>query len=171
MQNSIVLFIFFVLGWEYVFWANLVEKIKIVNLSSNLVLRLIRKSRIQWWYSSFLVLAGSTRFSEIFFEKSVLFVEPRLIQICRIRWWFSFFFFRLFWANFVYVKFDGGVHFFCFRPYFVSFTQKIHLAFWCYVINLLAVYSQSHKTSGFSCVNLNSIYNYYFVSVSYFYLV
>ena len=33
-----------------------------------------------------------------------------------------------------------------FRPYFASFFQKSHLAFWCYVINLSAVYSQRLET-------------------------
>ena len=41
MQNSVVMFTFSVLSWKYPFWVNLVQKIKIVSLSSKLGLRLI----------------------------------------------------------------------------------------------------------------------------------
>ena len=41
MQNSIVMFILFVLEWKHPFWANLVQIIKIVGLNRNVVLRLI----------------------------------------------------------------------------------------------------------------------------------
>ena len=33
MQNSMAMFTFSILGQEYLFWANLVRKIKIVSLS------------------------------------------------------------------------------------------------------------------------------------------
>ena len=49
MQNSIVLFTFFVFNLKYPFWQNLVEKDKIVNLIWNLVPRLFRTCSIQWW--------------------------------------------------------------------------------------------------------------------------
>ena len=63
MQNSLVMFTFSVfnwkyfagqiswkyLDWKYQFDANLVQKIKIVCLSWNLVPRLIWICRIQWW--------------------------------------------------------------------------------------------------------------------------
>ena len=39
--------------WKNLFWANLVQKIKIVGLGWNLVSRLIRICRIQWWCSLF----------------------------------------------------------------------------------------------------------------------
>ena len=42
MQNSVVVFSFSVLDRKNPFWANLVQKIKIVSLSWNLVPRLIR---------------------------------------------------------------------------------------------------------------------------------
>ena len=58
-----------------------------------------------------------------------------------------------------YVKFDFGVHFFCFRPFFASFVPKIHLAFWCYLINLPAVYSQRLEASGFFLFRGNVISN------------
>ena len=53
MQNSTVVFTFSILAKEYLFCANLVRKIKIVSLSWNLVARLIRIRRIQWWCSLF----------------------------------------------------------------------------------------------------------------------
>ena len=48
MQNSMVIFILFVLDWKYHFWTNMVQKIKIVSLSWNLGPLLIRICRIQW---------------------------------------------------------------------------------------------------------------------------
>ena len=38
----------FFFDWKYPFWANLVQKIKIISLSLNLVPTLIRICRIQW---------------------------------------------------------------------------------------------------------------------------
>ena len=46
MMNSIVMFTFSVLDRKYPFWPNLVQNIKIVSLSLNLVPRLIRICRI-----------------------------------------------------------------------------------------------------------------------------
>ena len=48
MQNSMVVFTFFVFKGKYPFQANLVQKIKIITLSRNLVAALIRICRIQW---------------------------------------------------------------------------------------------------------------------------
>ena len=50
--NSMVTFTFSVLDQKYPFWANLVQKYKIVCLSWNLVPRLIRTSKFE--YSRFL---------------------------------------------------------------------------------------------------------------------
>ena len=44
---------FSVLERKHPFWVNLVQKIKIVSLSWNLVPRLIRTCRIQWWCAFF----------------------------------------------------------------------------------------------------------------------
>ena len=55
---------------------------------------------------------------------------PRLIWICNILSWCSIFYFR---------------------PLFASF---LNLAFWCYLINLVAVYSQRLEASGFSCFHI-----------------
>ena len=37
--------------------------------------------------------------------------------------------------------------------FFVNFVEKNHLAFWCYLINLLPVYLQRLEASGFPCFN------------------
>ena len=50
MQNSMVMFIYFVFDWKYPFLANLVQKVKIISWSWNLVPGLIRIYRIQWCY-------------------------------------------------------------------------------------------------------------------------
>ena len=72
MQNSMMLFTFFVFEWKYPFWANLVQKIKIISLSWKLVPTLIRACKIQWWYSLFLFLIGNTLFGQIWSKKSKL---------------------------------------------------------------------------------------------------
>ena len=46
--NSVVQFTFSVLEGKHPFWANLVQKIKIVSLSWNLIASLIRICRIKW---------------------------------------------------------------------------------------------------------------------------
>ena len=54
LQNSMVVFIFSVFDGKHPFWANVVQKIKIVSLRWNLVPRLIWICRIQWCSSRFL---------------------------------------------------------------------------------------------------------------------
>ena len=49
-----MVFTFFVFDRRCSFLANLVQKIKIVSLRINLIPRLIRTCRIQWWRSLFL---------------------------------------------------------------------------------------------------------------------
>ena len=88
--------IFFIfLDRKYTFWVNLVQKIKIVSLSWNLL--------------------------------------PKLFRICKIQWWWSLFLWEALLA---------------------SFVRKIHLVFWCYLINFPTVYLQRLEASGFSCFNL-----------------
>ena len=58
---------FFVFDRKHPFWANLVKKkrkkkIKSVSVSGNLVLRLIRVCRIQWWRSLVPFLTRNTLF-------------------------------------------------------------------------------------------------------------
>ena len=62
MQSSMVMFIYFVFDWKYPFWANLVQKSKIISSSWNLVPGLIRICRIQWCCSRFLFLSGKNAF-------------------------------------------------------------------------------------------------------------
>ena len=60
MENWMALFAFSGLDRKHPFCANLVQKIKIVSLSWNLVPRLIRICKIEWWCSLFPFLARST---------------------------------------------------------------------------------------------------------------
>ena len=48
MQNWVDMFIFSAFGRKYPLWANLIQKIKIISLSWNLVSTLTRICRIQW---------------------------------------------------------------------------------------------------------------------------
>ena len=89
MKNLMVAFTLFVLGRIYPFWANFVEKIRIVSLSWNLVPLvpiLIRICIIQCFTILFLVIFGpkiqivSLRWNSV----------QSLIQICRIWWKYLF---------------------------------------------------------------------------------
>ena len=53
LKNSIVMFTFSVFDRKHPFWANLVQKFKVVCLKWNLVPRPIRICRIQWGCSTF----------------------------------------------------------------------------------------------------------------------
>ena len=132
MQNSMSVFFTSVLGWKHPFWVNLVQEIKIVSFSWNLRHSLTQIWRTQWWCSLFL-LFNDTRFYGKFVSKyqNVCWswnLEPRLIWKCKIRWLCSFFLFYTF---------------------FCKSCSEIQLAFWCYLINLPAVYSKRLETSGF----------------------
>ena len=126
IQNSMVVFTFFLLDQKYPFLANLVRKIKIVSLSLNLVPRLIRVwrtecrteflqnclkwnsvTRLIWickihkWCSIFLFSTGNTLFGQTWSKRSKLSVLSwnlvlRLIRICN--------------------SMVDNVHFFCCRP-------------------------------------------------------
>ena len=75
MQNLMDLFTFSLFDWKYCFWANLVQKVKITSWSWNLVPRLIRIFRIQWWSSLFVFLIGNTLFEQICSKKLKLLVQ------------------------------------------------------------------------------------------------
>ena len=68
MQNSTVMFTFSVSEWKYPVWANLVQKIKIISLSWNLVPTVIRICRVQWWCPLFLFLIRNTLFGQIWLK-------------------------------------------------------------------------------------------------------
>ena len=65
MQNSMVVFTFFVFNRKRPFWENLVQKIKIVSLGLNLVASLIRICR-------------NTLFAQIWFKMSELSAEAEI---------------------------------------------------------------------------------------------
>ena len=91
-----------VFNWKYLFWVNLVQKLKIISLSWNFVPRLIQICRIPWWCSLFLFLTGNTFLGKFGPKNQNCQFELKLctwlIWICRI------------------MKKICGVHFFCFRP-------------------------------------------------------
>ena len=64
MQNSLALLTFSVLDQKHPFWANVVQKTKIVSLNWNLVPRLIWISRMWWWSSLFLFYTRNTLFGK-----------------------------------------------------------------------------------------------------------
>ena len=72
MQNSMLIFTFSVFDRKFPFWANLVQKIKVISLSWNLVPRLIQICKIQWWCSLFLFSTRNTLFGTIWSKKSKL---------------------------------------------------------------------------------------------------
>ena len=136
MPNSMVMLTFHIFDGKYLCWVNLVQKIKIFSLSPNLILRLIRIWRIHYWCSFFLFLTGSILFGVKFGPKIKTIKYPRLSNI----------------LDYIkYVKFGGDDHFSSFETFFPSFVPKIHLAFWYYLINIAAVYSQRLEASGFPC--------------------
>ena len=69
IQNSLVMFTFFVFLWKYPFWLTFIQKSEIVSLSWNSAPRLIWICRTQWWCSLYLFLTGSNLFLEICFKK------------------------------------------------------------------------------------------------------
>ena len=71
-QDKMAVFTFSVLGLKYSFWANLVQKVKIVSLSWNLGTSLIRICRIDWCCSLFSFVTGNTLFVQIWSKKSKL---------------------------------------------------------------------------------------------------
>ena len=122
MYNSVVVFIFSALDGKPLLWANLVEKIKVVSLSRNLVPRLIRTCTIQWQCSLFLFQTGTILFGQI---------GPKT-QNCQLKLRFGtytnsnmqnamvVFIFVLFLFLFLF--------FFCFLFCFTNLVQKIRIA-------------------------------------------
>ena len=100
MHNSMVMFILSVFDWKYPFWANLVQKVKIISWSWNLVARLIRIYRIQWYCSLFFVFEWKYPFWANTVQKIKIVtlswnLVPTIIRTCRIQWWCSFFLFLI----------------------------------------------------------------------------
>ena len=115
--------LFSVLGRKYTFGANLVQNFKIVSLSWDLVTGLIRICRTQRWCSLFC------------FSPEILFLgkfDPKT-QNCQ---------FKLTFGTYNNSKMKNSMMTFISSVlylFFASFVRKIHLAFWCYLINLPAV--------------------------------
>ena len=95
MQKSMGVSIFAVFHRNYPFWENLVPKLKIVSLSWNLELRLIRMCRIRWWFSFYSFLDWKYLFKVNLVQKSKIaslswHLVLRLFRICKIWWWYFF---------------------------------------------------------------------------------
>ena len=121
------------LDQKYSFWENPL----LLLLSWSMVLILFEYEEFNR-DAYFFCFRQEVSFLGNFFEKVKIIcltwnLESREIGMCRIWWWFSFFFF-----------------FFIFRPDFQFLSQKNYLAFWWYLINLPAVFSQRLQTSTFS---------------------
>ena len=91
IQNSMVIFTFSVFDWKYPFWANLVQKIKVISLSWNLVPTLIRICRIEWWCSLFFIFGRKYPVWDNLVQKIKIVslrcnLIPKLIRICWIQW-------------------------------------------------------------------------------------
>ena len=101
--NSMVILTFSVLGQEYLFWANLVLKIKTVYLRRKFVPRLIGICWIWWWCLLFLVGTENTFFEQMWSKNSKLSfkTDSNVLNLMVI---FNFFILDcrfLFWANLV----------------------------------------------------------------------
>ena len=92
------------------FWANLVQKSKIVSFSWNSVPWLIQICKIQWWCSLLLFQSGNTLLGQIWSKKVEIVsldwnLAPSLIRIWRTQWWRSLLVILTgnitFWANLV----------------------------------------------------------------------
>ena len=86
MPNPMVLFIFslYLFFQKYLSWINLVQNIKIVSLSLNLVSKLMRICRIQWWCSLFLFWTRTILFGQIWSENRNYQFKLKLTSICSL---------------------------------------------------------------------------------------
>ena len=65
IQNAMVMFTFSIFDRKYSLRANLIQKIKIFSLTWNLLPRVIRICRIQWWCSTTLISTENALFGQI----------------------------------------------------------------------------------------------------------
>ena len=91
MQNSMVMFTFSFFVQRYSFLANLAQKVKVVSVSWNLVLKLIWICRIQWQCFTLCVfLIGNTLSGQIWLQiwycLCIMNLVLRIIWICRMQW-------------------------------------------------------------------------------------
>ena len=95
MQNSMAMFIFLVFEWKYPFWANLVQKVKIISWSWNLVARhnsmmLFSFLVFEWKYPFWANLVQKIKILTLSWN-----LVRTLVRTCRIQWWCSFFLFLI----------------------------------------------------------------------------
>ena len=131
MQNSMVMFTFSVFDGKCPFWANLILKLDIVRLSWNL---------LPSWFE---YTAFNRDVHLFFFWPKIPFFSKLDPESCQ---------FKLKLGTLTNLNMQKSMVmfiFFCFWP--SSLVQKINFAFWCYLINLPAVYSQRLEASCFSC--------------------
>ena len=106
-----MLFTFSILAQKHHFWANQVKNIKIFTLSQTLILKLIRRCRIQWYCYLCLFQTGNTLFGRFWSKNSKMSILAEF--------WYL--------GQFKYTKFNGAVYFFCFRletPVLAKFGTK-----------------------------------------------
>ena len=123
MQNSMTVFFASVLDGKHPFWARLIQKMKIVSFSLNLIHSLTQIWRVQCWCSLFIFFNDTPFYGKLVSKNQNCVcwswnLEPRLIWLCNVQWWCSFF---------------------CFRP-FLQVLSKHSLAYWWSLINLPAGY-------------------------------
>ena len=103
MQNSMMVFTFSVFDQKYHFWANLIQKIKILRLSWSLLPRVIIViRRSQWRCSLFLFSTRNTLYGQIWSKRMKLFFLGWNL-VCRLIHLFTFSVFDQkppFWINF-----------------------------------------------------------------------
>ena len=99
---------FFVFHHIYYFSVTLVQKIKIVNFSWNLVPRLIWICRSQCWCSLFLFYIINALFEQISSKKSKFLVSAEI--------WYR--------DQYEYAEFKGDVHFY---PFWINLVQKVKI--------------------------------------------
>ena len=114
MQNSMAMLTFPLPYRKHPFWGNWIKKIKIFSLRWNLVPRLIRISRIQWWCTLFLFLTRDNCSG----QNLKLFVQSKI-------WYLELF---------EYEEFNGDVDFFSVfvwkYPCLGKLFQKIKIVCW-----------------------------------------
>ena len=137
-----MLFTFFVFDQKCSFWANLVQKIKIVSLSWNLVPRLIKYAEFSDDVH-FFCFGPEISLLNKFGPKNQNSLSWNLVP-------------RLMWIM------ENTMVMFTFSVLNPTFIENINVTFWRDMINLPSVYSQRLQfTSGFSCYSMK--YNCVFI--------
>ena len=95
MQNSMMMFTFSVSEQIHPFWANVVQKTKVVSLSWNVVARLNGICRIRQWCSLFMLNRNYPFWANLVQKIKIISLSwnfvLELIRVRRIQWWCSLF--------------------------------------------------------------------------------